>query len=49
MNLQSDHLSESLTRNGKEMVAGRRRDAPGRLDDRDAYKQGFAYKFAALV
>lgn len=32
MNLQSDHLSESVTQSGKEMVAGRRRDAPGRLD-----------------
>jgi hypothetical protein len=39
MNLQSDHLSESMAWSGKDMVAGIPRDTAGRLDDRDAYKR----------
>lgn len=39
MNLQSDHLSESMTQSGREMVAGMRRDTAGKLEGRDAYKQ----------
>jgi len=42
MSLPSSNPSESMTQDGKEMMAGRRHDSIlGKLDDRHAVEQGY--------
>jgi hypothetical protein len=39
MNLQSDHQSKSMTRGGREVMAGQWQDMLGRLDVQDVFDQ----------